>query len=189
MKPNLRFLSFAVALVVILIAALIFFTRTPTTPENRLTRVFDDSPTGFTFRYPDDWDYTIPAPGLLIAGLAQTIQQGEAGPTFTVQRANPLSIYETLDAALDQYLRRGPLSEDWQQTGEITPGTFQGRESLTVAIERPEDETSPAQRGEILVTTAENTLVYFIVLTAPTSVWDTFEPILRAMLNTVMILE
>lgn len=156
-----------------------------------LTRSFDESPTGFSFRYPDDWRYTIPMRGLLISGLPETLNNEEAGPTFTIQRTQPLSTYPTLQEAMDLYLRRGALSTErqWTQTSDITPITFLGREALTVDLQGRDNEASPQQNSRIIVTTSENTFVYVMVVTAPVTVWERFLPTLQAILESVEILE
>jgi hypothetical protein len=156
-----------------------------------LPNTFDDSPTGFTFRYPEDWAYVIPMQGLMVSAPPETLSQSEAGPTFTIQRTDPLSVYGSLDEALDLYLRRGPLRPDrqWQQLGEIERSPFEGREALIVEIQGKENEVSPELRARVLATTAENSFVYIIVLTAPVEAWETQEATLFAMLQSVKLLE
>lgn len=156
-----------------------------------LPNVFDDSPSGFAFRYPQDWSYTIPTQGLLLAGLPMTLQNNAPGPTLTVQRTQPLSIYGSLEEALALYLRRGPLREDreWEQVGEVTASEFLGRPALVVEIAGRENAASPAQQGRVLVTTAANTFVYLFVTAAPASVWDDFAPTFDAIIESVEIFE
>ncbi len=156
-----------------------------------LTQVFDDSPQGFTVRYPAEWDYTIPMQGLMLLGPTSTLFQAKPGPTFTVQRLGPLGSFGTLEEALDLYLRRGPLRSDrfWVQQGDITSTTLLDRAALRVEIEGKENEDSPESRGRILATLAQNTFVYIIALTAPLEEWPTIEPTLQAMLESLQILE
>lgn len=156
-----------------------------------LPNTFDDSPSGFTFRYPEGWTYIIPMQGLLVSAPPETLSQSEAGPTFTIQRTDPLSVYGSLGEALDLYLRRGPLRPDreWRQVGEIERSTFDGRESLIVEIQGRENEVSPELHARVLATTAENSFVYLIVLTAPLEQWQEQEAILFAMLESVRLLE
>jgi hypothetical protein len=156
-----------------------------------LTQVFDDSPQGFTIRYPADWDYTIPIQGLILFGPNATLFQARPGPTFTIQRLGPLATFGSLEEALDLYLRRGPLREDrfWEQQGQITSITFRNRPALRVEIAGREFEDSPESRVNILATLAQNTFVYIIAMTAPLENWAAVERTLQAMLDSLEILE
>lgn len=179
-------------ILIFLAAMLAACSTTPTPPPAiELSQTFDDSPTGFSFRYPDGWEYMIPMQGLLIAGKAETLYENQPGATFTIQRGAPLSVHGTLDAALDQYLRRGALSDsrDWKTTTEIQSTTFLGREALQVDLQGKENAASPEQRARIVATIAENTLVYLLVIAAPVETWETDGVLLEAMLASVEILE
>ncbi|MBZ0287757.1 MAG: hypothetical protein K8I30_09095 [Anaerolineae bacterium] len=160
-------------------------------PDDGLVRIFNNSPTGFTIRYPDGWQSIIPMTGLVVFGAPDTLNNVEPGPTFTVQRTDPLSVYGTLNEALDLYLRRGPLRPDrsWKPLGEITQMTFAGRDALSVNIQGRENDVSPEMRAHIVATTAQNTFVYILVLTAPAEDWGVDEPTLTAMLNSLQMLE
>jgi hypothetical protein len=165
---------------------------TPNTPAAvELSQVFDDSPTGFSFRYPDGWTYVIPMQGMLVLGTPETLNNEQAGPTFTAQRSAPLSVFGSLDAALDQYLQRGPLREgtSWTQLGEITTSTFLGRDARVADLQGKENAASPELRARVLATAAENSLVYLFILTAPVDTWDADGPTLEAVLASVKILE
>jgi hypothetical protein len=179
-------------LLVVIIAVVVLVTRTGSpAPDDGLTRTFNNSPTGFTFRYPDGWQYIIPMQGLLVMGAASTLNNSEPGPTFTVQRSEPLLVYGTLDDALDLYLRRGPMRPDrsWTKLGEITKSTFAGRDALTVDIQGKENEVSPELRAHVLITTSQNSFVYTIILTAPAADWAVDAPTLTAMLNSLQMTE
>jgi hypothetical protein len=180
------------AAVVVILLAVFLLTR-PTVPNasDLLTRTFDHSPTGFTFRYPDGWEYLIPMQGLLVLGDPATLYESVPGPTFTVQRNDPLSVYGTLDEALDLYLRRGPMRSDrsWEMLGEINKSTFEGRDALSVDIQGKENEVSPELRAHVVVTTSQNSFVYMLILTAPAENWSAHEPILTAMLDSLKLLE
>jgi hypothetical protein len=156
-----------------------------------LTQVFDESPQGFTIRYPAEWQYTIPMQGLMLLGPSATLFQARPGPTFTVQRLGPLGTFGSLEEAFDLYLRRGPLREDrfWEQQEEISGFTFDSRPALRVEIAGREFEDSPESRARILATLAQNTFVYVIALTAPQESWSAVEPTLQAMLDSLDILE
>lgn len=180
------------AAVVVILLAVFLLTR-PSVPNSSdlLTRAFDKSPTGFTFRYPDGWEYLIPMQGLLVLGDPATLYESVPGPTFTVQRNDPLSVYGTLDEALDLYLRRGPMRSDrsWEMLGEINKSTFEGRDALIVDIQGKENEVSPELRAHVVVTTSQNSFVYMLILTAPAENWSAHEPILTAMLDSLKLLE
>jgi hypothetical protein len=181
-----------VAAVGVILLAVFLLTR-PSVPNSSdlLTRTFDKSPTGFTFRYPDGWEYLIPMQGLLVLGDPATLYESVPGPTFTVQRNDPLSVYGSLDEALDLYLRRGPMRSDrsWEMLGEINKSTFEGRDALSVDIQGKENEVSPELRAHVVVTTSQNSFVYMLILTAPAENWSAHEPILTAMLDSLKLLE
>src|SRR5579871_1268944 len=120
-KMRKRWLLIAGAAVIILAliaVVIVHYSQTPSAPVALpLTQTFSDS-TSVTFKYPDDWNYTIPDTGLLIIGPNQTLDGEEAGPTLTIQRAEPLEVAGTLDDALNRYLTNGPLHNKgrWQIT-------------------------------------------------------------------------
>lgn len=184
-----------VAVVLILIAAGLVTILTwqagisATSPE--LTRTFDKSPTGFTLRYPQDWEYLLPMSGLVVFGPPKTLNENQTGSTFTIQRIDPLSVYGTLDEALDRYLRRGPLRPDrqWAKTGDVTTITFLGRDARQVEIQGKENAVSPELRAQVIATVAQNTFVYIVVLTAPSAEWEQQQATLQAMLDTLRLLE
>jgi hypothetical protein len=155
-----------------------------------LVNFFDESPTGFSFQYPDGWRYIIPRLNLLL--LAEDVVfVGEPGPAFTVQRSARLAESTSLKDALDTYLRQGPLRPDreWEISEDVTTITFAGRDALTVILEGIEDPNPNLQRTRILATTAANGMVYIFNLTAPAADWLTYAPTLEAILASVDILE
>jgi hypothetical protein len=156
-----------------------------------LTRTFTGSPTGFTVRYPEDWDASIPIQGVMLIGPSDTLFQAQPGPTFTVQRLGLLSSYGSLDDALDLYLRRGPLrgDRDWAAMSASQSTTLDGRSAMSVMLQGRDNDTSPELRAEITATTADNGIVYIVVLTAPTADWETASPTLAAMRETLHLLE
>ncbi len=156
-----------------------------------LTRTFDKSPTGFEFKYPDDWDYTIPIQGVLLAGPRETLAGASPGPLFTVQRGLPISIPGSLTAALDSYLENGPLSdpEHWRITEPARDTTFDGRPARVVDLQGQQDTDDSAIYSQIIATTSENTFVYMFILTVPVDLYDRFEPTMNAMLDSVRLLE
>src|SRR5262245_47630149 len=71
--------------------------RLPAPPP--LVNTFDKSPSGFTFKYPEGWEYMIPMQGVLVAGPPATLFENQPGPTLTVQRGLPISILGSLEGA------------------------------------------------------------------------------------------
>jgi hypothetical protein len=191
LSRNKRLIGAVVTLLVVG-AGIVFLASRSLAPasDGALTQTFT-SPTGFTLRYPDNWETAIPMSGLMVAGMRATLYENQPGATFTVQRSQPFEVYGTLDEALDQYLRRGPLRADraWTVINEITPTTFDGHDALIVDIQGKENEASPELRAHILTTTADNTFVYLLILTAPAADWSAHEPTLRAMLDSLEIIE
>src|SRR5690242_14761659 len=117
-SPRILLVIVAVIAFGVIVALIVRDSQTPTTPVALpLTQTFDKS-SGFTLKYPDDWQYAIPSAGVFIVAPSQTLDGTEAGPILTVQRANPLEILGTLDKALNGYLQSGPLhiAGRWQVT-------------------------------------------------------------------------
>src|SRR4051794_3292102 len=139
-KFSLRWLIAGVVVIAFVGIAALFIrdAQTPATPVALpLTQTFDKSPTGFTLKYPDDWNYAIPSAGVFIIAPSQTLAGTEAGPTLTVQRANPLAVLGTLDKALADYLQSGPLHTPgrWQVTDTAHMIQFNGRDARMVELE------------------------------------------------------
>lgn len=186
-------IGLAVVLVVVVAGAAALFLTRPNNQANvpPLTQTFGDSPSGFTFRYPEDWRPFIPMQGLMVAGPPDTLNGATPGPSFTIQRAGPVSVYDSLDAAFNDYLTKGALSpqRQWHKLSEITHLTLQGRDTLVVDLQGLENAASPEQRARIYATTSQNTFVYYIILSAPVATWETDEPLLTAVMNSFQILE
>lgn len=155
-----------------------------------LTRHFDKSPTGFEFSYPEDWEYVIPVQGVLLAGFRESVEQGEPGPTFTVQRALPVSIHGSVSGALNAFLEFGPLStpERWRVVTEEHDGTLEGRPARIIEFEG-HDEGGPMLFVRIIAVEADNTFVYQFILSVPLEMRERYLPTLEAILETVKILE
>ncbi|MBI1259415.1 MAG: hypothetical protein GC204_18260 [Chloroflexi bacterium] len=175
-----------------IIAIFVHDAQTPPTPVALpLTHIFDKSPTGFTLKYPDDWTYAIPTIGVFVLAPTETLNGTQPGPTFTVQRAEPLSIMGTLDSALDRYLQSGPLRTPgrWQITDPAHTIEFDGRDARMTQLEGADVQGTPALHTQIITTSANNSLVYLLITTVPVSKRAAYEPTLDAMLKTVQILE
>src|SRR5664279_1458435 len=110
MKRSWLMAGAAVIVFALLVVVFVRDAQTPQTPVAQpLTHTFDQSPSAFTMKYPDDWQYSIPQLGVFVIAPLQAVNDNEIVPTFTVQRAEPLSVVGTLDKALERYLQNGPL--------------------------------------------------------------------------------
>ncbi len=191
-SPRWLILGAVILVFVLIVALFVRDAQTPITPVTQpLTQTFDKSPTGFTMKYPADWNYTIPTIGVFVLAPEQMPDEKELVPTFTIQRAEPLSVTGTLDNALDRYLQNGPLRVPgrWQITSAIQTLQIDGRDARQVEIEGADAPGSPPLHTKIVVTASNNTLVYFLSTTMPVSKRAAFEPTLDAMLKTVHLLE
>lgn len=183
------------AAVVVLSAIIVLFivdaqAVKPPTPLP-LTQTFDQSPTGFTFMYPEGWDYMIPMLGVMVMGAPETLYEGVPGPTFTVHRIEPLTVLGTLDNALQRYLESGPLRVpgQWEIVEPISSITFEGRDARVVELVGADNEANPPTHTRIVVTSADNTFVYVFITTVPVDRKAAYDPTLQAVLDTVRILE
>jgi hypothetical protein len=166
--------------------------QSPNSPEALpLTRTFDESPTGFTLNYPEEWQYVIPSLGIMLLGPPETLNEGVPGPSLTVQRAEPLSVVGDLDAALERYLSSGPLrvSGQWEITDAAQVIRFDERDARGVELEGSIVEGGVPMHMRIVVTSADNTFVYLIITMMPLERRADLEPTLEAILATLRILE
>jgi hypothetical protein len=156
-----------------------------------LNRTFDKSPTGFTIDYPDEWEYIIPSLGIMVLGPPETLFENQPGPTFTIHRAEPLSVVGSLENALDRYLNSGPLRtpERWEITIATRATQIDQRDALLVELQGADRENAPTLHTRIIVTSADNTFVYFFITTVPSERSASFDLTFDAMLATVRILE
>jgi hypothetical protein len=178
--------AIAAVLTVFVLGAQAVKTRPPV-----LSKVFDKSPTGFTLRYPDGWEYIIPTVGVMVMGAPETLFENQPGPTFGVQRGLPLSISGSLDEALNSYLQSGPLrvAGRWVITVEIKRMTLEGRDARMVELVGSDQPNGIRLHTRIIATTADNTFVYLFITTAPSDEQARFEPLFKAILDSVAILE
>ena len=166
--------------------------QTPAAPvAEPLTQTFDKSPTGFTLKYPDDWTYEIPAIGTFILAPSQTLDGTEAGPTFTVQRTEPLIELGTLDNVINRYLQNGPLHTpgNWQITKPLYTLQLDRQSTRAVELQGADVPNTPPLYTRIIAISAKNTFVYLLITTEPASKRTAYDPTLDAMLATVQILE
>jgi len=156
-----------------------------------LTKTFDKSPTGFEFKYPDEWEYTIPMQGILMSAPPETLNGEYPGPIFVVQRGLPVSIPGDISAALNSFLQAGPLQnpDQWRVITPEAETTLDNRPARVVEIEGSDDESGETVYSRIIATTSDNTFVYMVILTVPVNLRARYEPTLDAMLASVRILE
>ncbi len=169
----------------------IFFldTRTARMPEALpLTKTFDQSPTGFTIQYPDEWTYMIPSTGLMMLGPSEVLYDSQPGPTVTIVRAEPLAVVGDLENALDRYLQNGPLrvSGKWQI---ITPAQATQLEQRDARVVELKSTDAMPIRTRIIATSADNTFVYLFVTSVPEDKLASYQPTFEAMLASIHILE
>lgn len=192
---DLRWVIIAAAVIFVAVAIAIVFVRDaqapPTPVALPLTKTFDDSPTGFTLKYPEEWQYIIPAVGVMVMGPPQTLSQNEPGPSLTIQRSYPLSISGSLEGALDSYLQAGPLNGDglWQITVPPYETVLDNREARTVELEGSNAPGIALLHTSITVAAADNTFIYLVVASSPAERVANFAPTLDAILQTFEILE
>lgn len=151
---------------------------------------YTESPSAFAFNYPQGWSYQIPQMGLLILAQPGTFS-GEPGPTFTIHRSTSLGMYGSLEAALDEYMQRGPLRPDhgWETVGEITPTTFRGLEALEVEVQGSEFEGWENLHARIIAAQPSSLVIYLFVLAAPVDQWEASLPVLTRVLDSVELFE
>jgi hypothetical protein len=190
-------------LTLLMILLLLTACSTTTAPDANtvppLTNAFTDSPGGFTFNYPDEWRYFIPAPNLLVLDQVRTVPDAAdsgagsptASPAMTVQRSLLLTAEPSMRASLDEYLRVGPLQVGgWEIIDDISEMTLEGdRPALRVRLQGADHENAPPMRTDIYLTEADSGMVYVFVLSALVSEWDAVSPTLEAVLASVRILE
>lgn len=194
-RKDLRWVIIAAAVIFVAVAIAVVFVRdaqTPPTPVALpLTQTFDDSPTGFTLKYPEEWQYIIPAVGVMVMGPPQTLFDNQPGPSLTIQRSYPLSISGSLEGALDSYLQAGPLSQEglWQITVPIHETMLDNREARTVELKGSNAPGLAQLHTSITATAADNTFVYLVVASSPADRVANFAPTINAIMQTLEILE
>ncbi|MDQ7026570.1 MAG: hypothetical protein Q9P01_14220 [Anaerolineae bacterium] len=197
MKNQTRYGIALLAIIVIVTGALFYLfqpqfgqdTEEQAIEQIELATVFES--TVFRFRYPEDWQHQIPQTNMLFLASPDVLRQ-QAGATVTIQRSIRLSAEaDTLEAALDFYLERGPLraDRDWAIVEAAQSITFDDREALTVVLEGAEVEGTTLMRSEIYITQSNNNLIYVFSVTAPQAQWDSIEATFSAILDSVTILE
>ena len=179
-----------VCVIIIGVGALAAVIASSRDPRMMLVNSYDLSPDVFTFKYALGWQYRLLMQNLLMVAQPPTFE-GEAGPTFTVQRSFPLSASDDLDEALQTYLNAGPLRDAgrWQVVDDIMPVIFGEREALALELEGREADDQPMLHTRIVITRAGNGAVYILSASAPLDAWAQHEAVLGAMLASVDIVE
>ncbi len=188
-NPKLRLTVIFLVAVAVLIAGVVLLNNSRNSaPE--LVNTYEESPTAFSFRYPEGWLYQIPQVGLLILAQPETFN-GEPGPTLTIYRSTQLAMEGNLEAALTAYLAQGALrpNREWELLNEITSTTFNGRDAVSVDLQGSEFPDLPQLRMRIIATRAEGFAVYIFVISAPVEEWETHRPTLENILGSVEIIE
>jgi len=192
MHPRTHLLTlFAITLIVVgaLVAVLITLLGQPDTTVS-LTQQFR-SQTGINFDYPEDWRSVIPERNIIF--LADpTVMNQQPGASMTIQRSLRLTTeVDTLEAALERYVQRGPLAAagEWTLTGEIRATQIDGRDARSLSLEGSELADAVPMRSEISVTTADNGIFYIFAMSAPLSDWPAVAPTFAAILDSVQIQE
>jgi hypothetical protein len=188
-KSNKNALVLLVILVVVAGAVFYLFQPQFVQPTIELTNDFESN--GFRFSYPEDWQHQIPQTNMLFLASPEVLSR-QVGASITVQRSIRLSgEADTLEAALDFYLERGPLRADraWAVIGDVENITFAERDALLVNLEGAEIAGTMPMHSDIYITRANNGLIYVFTVTAPQEQWQAIQPTLTAILNSVTILE
>ncbi len=187
-RPARKTLVLLAALVVVALAALaiVLLLR----PKSALPYRYTESPAAFAFNYPEGWHYQIPQMGVLILAQPATFN-GQPGPTLTIHRSTSLGMYGSLEAALDEYMQRGPLRPEhgWEMVGEIEPVTFKGLEALEVEVQGSEFEGWENLHARIIATQPSSLVIYLFVLAAPVDQWEASQPVLTSVLDSVELFE
>lgn len=192
MRQQTRY-GIALFVIVVVIAGALFYLYQPQFGQDieqiELATAFESN--GFRFRYPEGWRHQIPQTNMLFLASPDVLHQQE-GATVTIQRSIRLSAEaDTLEAALDFYLQRGPLraDRDWAIVEAAQSITFDNREALIVILEGAEIEGTTLMHSEIYITESDNDLIYIFSVTAPQAQWESIEPTFSAILDSIMILE
>lgn len=192
MRPRTHLLTlFTITVIVVgaLIAVLVSILGQPDTTII-LTQQFR-SQTGVNFDYPEHWQSVIPERNIIFLADPAVLNQ-QPGASMTIQRSLRLTTeVDTLEAALERYVQRGPLAAagEWTLTGEIRATQIDGRDARSVSLEGSEFADAPPMRSQISVTAADNGIFYIFAMSAPRSGWDAVEPTFVAILDSVNIQE
>ena len=185
-----RFLILGTVLVLLVTGLGVFAVRWLTHPARQLVQVFE-GPASYSLRYPEDWLAMIPEMGIMIVAEPDTLG-GQPGASMTIQRSTTLMFQGNLINTLEYYLTRGPEVYNRQWVRITEPGLFtlaDGREAATLDLHGREFEQDPESVVRLVVTRADNRVIYVFGLSAPPDRWEQDEPLLMAMLDSVRFAE
>ncbi|MCK6581107.1 MAG: hypothetical protein L6Q98_23705 [Anaerolineae bacterium] len=152
---------------------------------------FELSPNTLRFEYPQDWQYSILETNLIFLASPEVLRQ-EPGASLIIQRSQRLMVEtDTLEAALETYLRRGPLLNEgrWTITEAVQPAQIGGRAALRVVLEGREREAAAMMVSTITAARADNGTIYVLASSAPLDQKAALQPTLDAIVASVTILE
>lgn len=161
-----------------------------TDPARQLTEAYE-GPASFSLRYPDGWMAVIPEMGMMIVTEPDTLG-GEPGPSLTIQRTTALMLKGSLTNTLEYYLTNGPevYGRQWNRVVDIHPVTLRdGHEAVSIDLRGREFEQNPETYVRLVVTRADNMVVYVLGLSAPSEQWSQTEPLLMAILDSIEFAE
>ncbi|MBN1284493.1 MAG: hypothetical protein JXB47_03765 [Anaerolineae bacterium] len=176
------------------IALASYMTATPApADEVVLADRFDLTP-AFHMSYPEGWTFQSGGVGILLFAEMQTVfaYPPQPGPSLVVFRSDIYTLgQDSLEEALDVYLRRGPLRGDKFAVIEaISETTLDGRAALMVGVEGRQFSSSPLMRSRIIITMADDGEHYYIFAAdAPAEDWEEEWPFMEAMLASADIRE
>lgn len=190
---NRRLVLYALPFVIVAVAAIAYITLNNGSGVD-LSNTFDES-TAFEVRYPESWAYQIPAANVFVLAPPVLLNEGEEGPSITIQRATPFEAGgDALDIILQTYLERnnliGDTAEGWEQLNDFSETEIGGRPALSVELRGSITPQDTLNHTKIIVAQSENEdMVYFFFASAPDSLWSEFDDTLDAILDSVLIKE
>lgn len=159
-------------------------------PARQLTHLFE-GPASFSVRYPEGWQYYIPKMGVLVIAEPETLG-GNYGPSFSIERSSALMMEGSLSNVLEAYLASGPERQEdrWIRQGDFTALTLAGgRDALVVDLVGHEYDGDPEMHVRLIVTKANNMVVYVISVNAPPDTWEANAPLLMRMVESITFVE
>lgn len=161
-----------------------------TDPARQLTEAYE-GPASYSLRYPEGWIAMIPEMGIMVVAEPDTLG-GEPGPSMTIRRSTTLMLQGGLIETLEQFLARGPevTNRQWARLTQPEIITlYAGREAATIDLRGREFAQDPESYVRLVVTRADNLVVYVFGLSAPPDRWEQDAPLLMAMLESVRFAE
>jgi hypothetical protein len=139
--------------------------------------------TAFEIVYPVNWVSNIVDQGLLIFGPIEVVSLEEPGPSVTIYRIQPEKVTLSLEEHLDRFLERGPLTEEFTLSSEVSESSLGQYPALRADIQREAGEILTATKGFVISVKVANGAIYHFVATAPTEEWEQNLPLINAMIQ------